>query len=408
MPVPRPAGEDFASTVDQIVAQLRKDPVLVEDIMSNGDTAAVKEALDAKAADASMPVFVVLTRTPQGATSDQVDEELTSLLHARLGQDGVYYVATTQGHSELKVWGDVDPSTDNDARDFQSAQWAALAQIRDVVEQPKDYEGRVDPAKVAEAGVALDIAGLDSLPTSSTVLTEGQVDFYNNQTWLEHPVNVERVESPGVELVALIATAVGLVVAVVAYRLLQAVWALGGPRSATGAANKQPADTTQPPQTVTPERLRPQVARALKLVDRRLMSTKSDPDRIDLAQHSRDTAERLRHSEEVLDVVGALVLARTAVHALSPSGGDQLYRCCYINPLHGEGDHVSALGSGLTVPVCARCHRHLASGQEPDALIEVRKRARDLPYYVGESVWAVTGFGAIEDELWAAVDRARR
>lgn len=406
MPVPRPAAEDFAATVDEIVAQLRKDPVLVEDIMSNGHTAEVKAALDAKADAAQVPVYVVLTRTPKDAASDRVDEELVSLLHARLGEDGVYYVATSQGHGSLEVWGDIDPSTDNDAREFQSAQWAALAQIRDVVEQPKDYEGRVDPAKVAEAGVTLDIAGQGSLPTSSQTLTEEQVDFYNHQTWLEHPVNIDRVEPPGVELIALIATAVSLVVAVVAYRLLQAVWALGG-----GVASRSGRGRTEPgpprPEGVDPERLRPQITRTMKLVDRRLPSSKADPGRIDLAQHSRDAAVRLQDSDQVLDVVGALVLARTAAHALSGSAA-QLYRCCYLNPLHGEADQTTALGSGLTVPVCARCHRHLETGQEPDALIEVRRRARDLPYYVGDTVWAETGFGAIENELWAAVERRQR
>ncbi|MDN5892743.1 MAG: hypothetical protein L0H93_01855 [Nocardioides sp.] len=379
---PRPGPEDFAETIPEIVAQLRKDPVLVEDIMSNGHTAEVKKALDAKAAEAAVPVYVVLTRTPSSLRADNVDEELVSLLHARLDEDGVYFVATSEGQGQLGVWGDFDSASDIDATLFQDAQWQALSQIREAIEQPKHYDGRIDPANVAEAGVVLDIAADRSLDDSVRPLTEQQVDFYNNQTWTEHPVNFERVEPPDVELAAIVATAVGLTMGVVAYRLLRA-WA------AWRSGDRRPGPDTSTTAAEDLERLRSRVDSSLALIDRRMKRIDVPLDRVDLARNSRDTALRLRDSEEALDVVGALVLARTGAHAISAKGA-KLYRCCYVNPLHGEGRHTAEIGAGLDVPACADCRDSLAAGRTPDALIEVRPLARDQPFYVGDSGWART------------------
>lgn len=402
-PPARPAEPvEFAETVPEIVAQLRTDPVLVEDIMSNGHTAEVKAALDAKVEDARVPVFVVLTRTPSDLTGDASDEQLVSLLHARLQQDGIYYVATSQGHGQLGVWGDLDPAVDDDATAYEHAHMQAMTQVREAIEQPGDYEGRVDPAAVAEAGVALDLAATDHVPgPDGPVLSEGQVEAYTAAVWTEHPVNVEPVELPSAWLLAMVATAVGLTVGVVAYRLLQALTAGGG----RGGAQAGPA--TQPATAQDLARLRGRVDREVARIDRRLSADTTPSEAGELARRCREAAERLRDADDVLDVVGALVLARTGAHALGGKG-TELYRCCYFNPLHGRGDQEVDLGDGLSLPTCGACRRALRDGGSPDALVDVRPWARDQPYYDGDTVWARTGFGTLDDRLWHTVAEARR
>lgn len=394
---------EFAETVDEIATQLRTDPVLVEDIMGNGHTAEVKQALDTKADEADVPVYVVLTETPRGLGSEHPDEELASLLHARLGEDGVYYVATSEGHGSLGIWGDLDPSEDDDATHFEAAKADALTQVREAIEQPESSEGEVMPAKVAEAAVTLELAADQPLPDSDQVLTEDQVDLYTTQTWLEHPVNVEKIEPPGIATSTAIATAVGITVAVVVYRLLRA-WA--APRSTDRVARPQGTGSREASQpSLTSVRAR--IDRSVALIDERLERSDFPTEHRVLARNSRDTAVRLRNSTDTLDVVGALVLARSGAHALT-SGGAERYRCCYINPLHGDAHDEADLGTGLSVPVCRGCRKALAARREPDALLEVRPMARDRPYYVGDTVWARTGFGTLEDDLWSAVEEARR
>src|SRR3954453_2735887 len=111
---PRP-DDDFPNTVGEIVAHLEHNPVLVEEVLGNGHTETVREALSAKAAKSPVPVHIVLTKAPAGLTTDNPAEELLTLLHARTGEDGVWFVSTSDvGHTSLAVFGDIDPSIDDD------------------------------------------------------------------------------------------------------------------------------------------------------------------------------------------------------------------------------------------------------------------------------------------------------
>ena len=86
-------GDDaFARTVDDIVASLRRDPVLVQQAMGNGHTqdavAEIRERVDA----ADFPVYVALVHPPAGLEENDPLGDLTSILHQRIGGPGLYVV----------------------------------------------------------------------------------------------------------------------------------------------------------------------------------------------------------------------------------------------------------------------------------------------------------------------------
>ena len=105
-----------------------------------------------------------------------------------------------------------------------------------------------------------------------------------------------------------------------------------------------------------------------------------------------------REARAPIDHVGALLLAREGETLLA---GDRPRRRCFFDPSH-EGvvtDTRWRLGSEETeVPACRRCVRRLKADRMPDTLGDGGR-----PYYERDSVWARTGFGAIDDELAARV-----
>lgn len=408
------APDPVPATVDEIVAALRDDPILVSEMMGNGATQEVRDALHVKLEAAQVPVYVVLTRTPIGLDGGAADEELTALVHAELG-DGIYLVHTSLGYGELTTYGDVDPTVDNDDTLVSLARYTAMDQVTAKVESTYGDDASVAP--VAEAGVILDIAASATIPDyGESVLSEAQVAQYADLAWTSTGYRYddgEDVEPVSVGLGALTAVSVGLVVAAVAFRLLRAALAGDAPRRASPVAERRERAKPAPAPTkaAPPPDPRDDAQAALDTLNHDLESRaagRATPERLRMAIETRDLARDLLTPDpaDPLDVVGALVLARTASQAIREPGAAP-YRCCFVNPTHGAGRYQADLPGGLAVSVCRPCERALESGQEPsDALSETR-RGRDRPYYAGDTVWARTGFGTLTDELWLDVQRDR-
>jgi len=105
-----------------------------------------------------------------------------------------------------------------------------------------------------------------------------------------------------------------------------------------------------------------------------------------------------REARSPVDHLGALLLARAGETLLA---GRRPRRRCFFDPLHDgtTRDTRWRLGSEETeVPACNRCVRRLKAERMPDTLGDDGK-----PYFERDSVWARTGFGAIDDELAARV-----
>jgi hypothetical protein len=109
-------------------------------------------------------------------------------------------------------------------------------------------------------------------------------------------------------------------------------------------------------------------------------------------------AKAEREARTPVDSLGALMLARDGQDALA---GRPRRRRCFFDPRH-PGDTTPTrwrLGhEEAEVPACASCERALHAGTVPDVLGD-----RGRPYYERDTVWARTGFGAVDDELAAKV-----
>lgn len=393
----------FADSIDEIVAALDQDPVLVEEVMGNGQTIEVREALRDKAEQVSVPVYVVLTKAPPGLTSENTAEELLTLLHAETGWDGVWHVTTSDvGHSSLAVYGEVDLGVSNAETNLSMARFNARDEATEAI---RDECPDCSASAAVEAGLVLDILASGVPEEFGThPLTDAQIDSYATSLWSHpesRPAGVDQAEMPTAGLTAMVATVTAMVVAVVGYRLVQAIGGKAHPRIGAPPPSAHAATETDP--AVELARWQAEAAAEVRRLERQLARTKEHGHRRDIATACLERAETRTAAGDLLEVVGALVLARTGLQALR--AGRPQYRCCYIDPRHGAAQRDVPLGGGARVPVCDTCAGDLARGSEPAALIEVIRFAPDKPYYQGSTVWARTGFGALGGEWWQEVPR---
>jgi hypothetical protein len=140
-------------------------------------------------------------------------------------------------------------------------------------------------------------------------------------------------------------------------------------------------------------------------------------DQYDAARHTLDVAKD-PEDPELLDVVGALVLARRGRAALAAATSGRPWSPttgCYLTPLHAAATERrrlrSAAGPGgaeQAVPVCAECRADLAAGRTPDVLDVVHRGVPRHYFETDVEPWAGTGYGALEPDLVQALHRTRR
>ncbi|WP_133058862.1 MULTISPECIES: hypothetical protein [unclassified Nocardioides] len=386
------SGTD-AETVPQIVAALRQDPVLVQQVLGNGHTAEVDGQLTALAGDVAHPVWLVLVQAPAGLAHEDPTDDLLRQVHQQLQEPGIYVVASTVGIESVETY-----DVPLDGTDLSLARFHTLDRAHEILGQDHRLSAAGEAALTLEVAADPDLELTDRQIHQVTddpiwvAVTESEPDTYEEY---------DKVDDPLTPVVVAVATA--LVVAAVAWRLLRArAAALLEPHDRRAPSGTEAATSSTP----SPETLRGQARTALKRLDRRLRKGSVDPAALDEAQGSRDAAADLVESDDLLDVVGALVLV-TIGYAATRRGGAP-YRPCFFNPLHGEGDHRAASGQGgPTVPACRRCAADVESGTAPDALV-VARRGRDRPYYEQSTVWARTGFGSLTDDLWIDVRQVGR
>lgn len=408
------AEEEFADTVAEIVAQLDRNPVLVEEVMGNGNTDAIREALSAKAARSSVPVHVVLTKAPRSLTTDNTAEELLTLLHARSGQDGVWFVATADtGHTAMAVYGDIDPSVANDETLLSLAVHAGE---NEVLAATHSICSDCYPSPAAEAGVLLDTltAGLP-LNAANNALDAGQVASYATSAWWiasTRTAQSDAAEMPTPGLYAVVATTTLLCVAVVAYRLLQAIGgrshgrlAAAGSAASSAGSGRRGRRRPAPDARSEMQRWRGRAVSETRTLEEALGGTRGSGDwsRRDLASICVERAQSRVASSDLLEIIGAVVLARTGLHALSERQGQ--YRPCYVDPRHGSATTEAPVGGGTRVPVCDLCARALQTGADLEPLTVPTRFGGQQPYYEGSTVWAANGFGSLGGDWWTDIPR---
>jgi len=402
--------DSFADTVGEIVAALDQDPVLVEEVMGNGHTEEIRQVLSEKAAASPIPVHVVLTAPPREITSTEANEELLSVLHGRVGVDGVWLVATTGGYGlEVRTYTDLVPDDEYDETRLSSAVNAALEDVQEATDRACDHCSASTPA--LEAAVTMDVLAA-GIPEDWDVhpLTEEQIDGYATSTWWDstssHAEYVEPTDMPTSGTYAMVATVAAVCVTVVAYRLAQAV---GGRRHGRLRGKPRPSLPTRAELSAQVISARADAAAAYRTLEKALGRTRARSDdataweRRDIATACLERAESRVGADDLLEVVGALVLARTGSYALHHAHGQ--YRCCYVDPRHGEARQEAQLGGGLQVPVCRACATAIAKDRPLEPLLSEGRFGSLHPYYERSSVWSRTGFGSLGGDWWREVPR---
>jgi len=433
-------GLPFAPTIDELATALAQDPVIVTQAFGNGHTAQADDELhqlvDDLEAASGVPVYVVVARGPDGLAVGDPLRDLATNLHTRLAETDALYV--------LRV--DTGDGVRGDVVGFGDAPDTSVLNAVDSQFAP---DGGTD-AGVSEVGLAArDLGVLLQGPD----IPRSEYDAYRQEVvWRSPPQpSYEDFVPPQAGTYATFGTMAFVTVAVGSWLVLRNVarWRTTAPDAARVEARRRAREVRAgraapgqngtsspaaradrvpavPASVATPAALRRTVDAELERLAatlERTAGTALDDERRQLADGSYDTARSLvdrlddtpvgtPDDGDVPDLVGALVLTRTAERALD--GGSRRrrppspYRPCFFDPRHGEGTarRTVAVGSGeLEVPACAACRRATTTDLRPlETLVGGRfGRRRRRAYYELDDVWARTGFGALVDDLWVPV-----
>ncbi|WP_166133587.1 hypothetical protein [Nocardioides ochotonae] len=407
-PAPQPRDDEPLDaptwSVEGLAAALREDPVIVQEIMGNGQRDAVDDALTELIDGADFPVYVALVQSPGGFADDRPEDELASLLHAEIGEDGLYVVSLDPdvGHLGWQTYGAEVP-----------AKW-------DIYGVNAPYADDASPSAAGAAAELVATALNDAEPLPGDQLAE----YRTGDLWLDRGSTLsEDISAPTEGTYAVVATGLGVGVAIVAWFVLRTLarWRELAPGAAVArgvpTGTRPETDPRTPAAPSAPE-VRRRAEKELSVLDRALLRRSTaglDPAHEQRLDGSRTAARTLldttaEQDADLLESLGALVLVRSAQRLLAQPSTP--YRPCFFNPWHGEGTaRVAApVGTGdqVDLPACERCRRAQSRQALSDPLL-VRGRLRRLrPYWEGDDVWARTGFGAISDDLWRTVLEDRR
>ncbi|WP_328330874.1 hypothetical protein OHA70_09935 [Kribbella sp. NBC_00382] len=383
-----------AERAKQIATALTKDPLYIDPVYAPAMPEAQRTGVRAKAKALGYPVYTIILPLTPGDAFQGKESNVITLVSDALRKPGLYVVVDGGGRFP----------------------WYSAKDL------PQLDEDKLSPARDR----ALDDTGYDAGPTE--VLTR----FYELLAGPALPQPTRTTSSGGAsssdsddEESGLSGgqIALGVIVAVVA--LMVALGLFLGLRRRGGSAQLSPRKEKAfsiPPHvaaTVAAERRRrltaENTAELTKLgSDLAALPTVAGAGlrHQQLALDCHDAAGRvLDASRDLVDVVGAMVLldqgrreydvAQALAAGRKPVAVQPL---CAFNPLHGRASgrptQVESDGATLTLPLCADCRRALRSGNAPASL-----PGDDGPYWHGDDLWARTFFGALTDDLPAAVSR---
>ncbi|MFI5709976.1 hypothetical protein [Kribbella sp. NPDC051620] len=389
LPATAAVSQTPAERAKEIATALTRDPLYIDPAYAPALPEAMRTGVRAKAKALGYPVYtIVLPLTPSDAFQGKESNVITLVTDA-LGKPGLYVVVDGGGRFP---W--------YEAKDL-----------------PQLDEDKLDPARER----ALDDTGYDAGPTEVLTrfyeLLAGPALPQPTRTTSSDggsPADEESGTSGGTIALGVIG---GVVVLMVALGLILGLRRRGGP----AAPRKEKAFSIPPhvAATVAAERRR----RLTTETTAELTKLGSDLAALptvagaglrhqQLALDCHDAAGRvLDASRDLVDVVGAMVLldqgrreydvAQALAAGRKPGVVQPL---CAFNPLHGRASgrptQVDSDGATLTLPLCADCRRALKSGKAPASL-----PGDDGPYWHGDDLWARTFFGALSDDLPAAVGR---
>ncbi|MEU8222227.1 hypothetical protein [Kribbella sp. NPDC048915] len=385
------AAEGIAETPeppDRIAAAWRTDRLYVDERLKASVPATEIARIRAAMKTAALPAYVAIV--PKTPALEPLLYDLPTLLHARVGEPGLYLVATVT-----------------------SDYWSAVEEMY----RPAGLRGRTLTSVQLEDKQRLDI--LQDRPAPQIVRTIQQASrAYDGRAIPPAPpgdLEPDRKENPnrGPSLTDQQdrAAFVGIGIGALAGLVLVLILALRGRDHApTGSGKRRRADRPvleAPDVAAKADAKIRRAQQALARLERRRHKTADQLDLRDDAHRRLDAARALRaadHQDDVLAAGGALVLARQAEQA---AAGKAVQPPCFFNPVHLPGTVSVNWSDDVEVPACQLCANAIRREKTPDGLrvpkpgLFGNDRQR-VPYWTldpEDSPMVATGFGALSDDL---------
>ncbi|WP_028659605.1 hypothetical protein [Nocardioides insulae] len=409
-------------SVTELAEHLRRDPVIIEQRLGSGDTAGSDRRITASADQLPFAVYVaVVAPPPEISPGTGAGDELAIALSREIGEPGLYVVGSEFGvRSRLIGVEGMDPDL------FSLHAYANQEAVTSATEPDTRLHTVVD----AEIVVRTATHTIDDDYSEPNLPATEVEELARRNDELRPYETARRARSHGDDDQPpepwttgkrwMVGSLTGVLALLLLWHLLSGRPRLRRPR-ATGSARPSSARTPSAPRSVSAARTTPdrdaerERSSALLTALAEDLAAYSDrgadptsAERLQAAVLAREVAEPLLDSGDVLDLVGAGVLARIGRREVSRARGRARtpYRPCFFDPRHPSGTRKAEWRFGdatVEVPVCPRCLQALERDRWPDPLTPPSGR----PYYDGDTVWARTGFGALTDDLAGAVARAR-
>ena len=403
-------ADDLGDLADALAQSLADDPVHVTAAAEARVPDAAAAQLREKAQSLPYPVHVVLV---DDALNEESGSELVDLLADRVGEDGVYLVASPYGRLSSAVVEHGTEALDGAQEAIASTQGSGSG-----------YEG-VRLVSTALDALAKD-AGVEGMSGENG--EQGTSDRADGTGEGSTGQSSEPLDGPDFSADQLVVGVLlaGIVVAAAVFAVVGLVTRRRAARLALPPRVRMPADLLRDAAQMQRSRIRAAliedtlgIAARLRALDARgLPAHQADEVRRGLDAYT--FAGRLVDADDVTraDLAGALVLLTEAGDAVdageaAAAGGRQsaaggrrgasradAARLCTVDPTHGASSARARLprgaGAGTTppLPVCAPCQRDLAAGRTPAWLHD-----RGRPYVERDTVWSRTRFGAEDGDL---------
>ncbi|WP_245667004.1 hypothetical protein [Actinomadura latina] len=381
---------------ERLAAALRRSPIHVDPSLASALPQPDRERLIAKFRRLPVPVYVVLVPLVKGGTWGD-DEQLATVVHERLGHDGVFITFS-------------DIGDDLRAKEFggdHQARYAAWA-----VSFDRSYD---------DTPVATRLNRIADLMLSGNAKKEYDRLSAEIRKRSEERRSREEPRAGGDDGSSMLPVAVGG--AGVAAAGIAGVLLWRRRRMASvhreGSALLLPRTVFSTAKRANEDQLREQASHEViafgELLDETDVHAGERTDALmttalDAYQAAGKTLDAARG---VPDLAGVLVLVDQGRDALASAQAVGKGRpeippspLCFFNPLHGDAAgriEWRPIGSRrrLHVHACRACARAARAKETPDILMD-RRDGRDVPYFEAdpsESVWAETGYGQLRGDL---------
>lgn len=386
-------AEDYQPDPAEIAADLADTGTHVDESLTDDVAAEQRDEIEALTTDAETPVFVLAV--PLDHDSELSANQLVSLVHRELDEDGVYFVSSGSTEFGWRLEStSYGVSTDNENN---------LATYVAADRYPSDLGMQlVDTLELFDSGKAR-----QEYEKLSANREQNESGESRTETQSGEPAQILGMDVP---------VAIGGVLVLLAAVLT--AWALTRRRRQSDGLELKRRALRRISSAQTRQWRRRAESETAALGDRIReleIGQQADGDAWTAAiDHYQAATAVLDRSTDAADSIGAIVLTRRGDDALEQAVAGRSWTptaSCFFDPLHGtattNAPWKTSAGS-REVPCCTTCRRHIDRRREP--------RILDLPtadtvvHYMDSDAepWASTGYGALDPDLLHRLHRLDR